>query len=189
MVDLISNNGSLYSDLVKYFFANFSIASDYVLTSRVKNIEIVLSLEDLENCPNVPFKGQKILHGYVLECSEYNEMDNYISILRMTQEEIQSKQNTSSSRFIFSASNLTVSDRMLHFIIAYILVPKHSNHSQIGDTEMQFLYSIKKGIRINWAYTILFHMQHQQRLSGGIPYARLITKIMNFYEVDLKREP
>lgn len=54
---------------------------------------------------------------------------------------------------------------------------------------MQLIYAIKKRIRVNWEYTILYHMKHQQRFSGGLPYARLITKIMRFYEVDLKIEP
>lgn len=66
---------------------------------------------------------------------------------------------------------------------------KHSNHSQIGDVEMQFIYAINQIIKINWAYTIMFHMQHQQSLSGGLPYAILITKILAFYGVDFKREP
>lgn len=47
VVDMISDNGFVYPDLVKDFFANFSVDPDFVLTSRVKNTEIVLSLEDL----------------------------------------------------------------------------------------------------------------------------------------------
>lgn len=35
----------------------------------------------------------------------------------------------------------------------------------------------------------MFHMQHLRGLSGGVPYARLITRVMEFCECDLKREP
>lgn len=69
-----------------------------------------------------------------------------------------SRQNPSSLRFIYYASTLTVSDRMLHFLIAYILLLKRSNHSHIGDTNMQLMYVIKKRIRVNWDYIILYHM-------------------------------
>lgn len=51
------------------------------------------------------------------------------------------------------------------------------------------MYAIKKQICVNWAYTILYHMQHQQCLTRGLPYARLATKITRFCGVDLKREP
>ncbi|CAI8604907.1 unnamed protein product [Vicia faba] len=33
------------------------------------------------------------------------------------------------------------------------------------------------------------HMNHLQKLSGGLPYARLITKILQHCDIDLKREP
>lgn len=78
---------------------------------------------------------------------------------------------------------------MLHYIIAYILMSKHSNHSNFFDVEMQLIYAISKRIKVNWAYIMMFHMQHQLGLSGGLPYARLITKILEYREVDLKKEP
>lgn len=32
------------------------------------------------------------------------------------------------------------------------------------------------------------HMQHQRGLSGGLPYARLVTWIMEYYDIDLRGE-
>lgn len=66
---------------------------------------------------------------------------------------------------------------------------KHSNHSQIRDMGLQLMYAIKNKIEVNWAYTIMYHMKHQQSLTGGLPYARLISKILEACGIDLKREP
>ncbi|KAI5433285.1 hypothetical protein KIW84_020533 [Lathyrus oleraceus] len=73
---------------------------------------------------------------------------------------------------------------MLHYFIAYILMPKHSNHYQINDTEMQIIYAVKKKLQGNWAYVIMHHMFHQKKLS----YARLVTKIIQFCQINLHGE-
>lgn len=75
---------------------------------------------------------------------------------------------------------------MLHYLITYVLMLKQSNHSQIGDLELQLIYAIKNKIQVNWAYTIMYHMRHQNSLIGGLPYARLITKILEGWGIDLK---
>lgn len=66
---------------------------------------------------------------------------------------------------------------MLHYLISYVLMPKNSNHSQIGDIELQLIYAIKNKIAVNWADTIMHHMKHQQSLTRGLPYTMLISKI------------
>lgn len=35
----------------------------------------------------------------------------------------------------------------------------------------------------------MYHMKHQKSLTSGLPYVRLITKILEGYGIDLKREP
>lgn len=74
-------------------------------------------------------------------------------------------------------------------MISYVLIPKHLNHSQIGDLELQLMYAIKNKIQVNWAYTIMYHMKHQQSLTRGLPHARLISKILEGCDIDMKREP
>lgn len=51
---------------------------------------------------------------------------------------------------------------------------------------MQIIYAIKNKLKINWDYV---NMHHQKGLSGGLPYARLITKILEFCDIDLKGDP
>lgn len=78
---------------------------------------------------------------------------------------------------------------MLHYFIANIVLPKHSNHSQISDMDLQIIYAIKNRIKVNWADLIMFYMLHRKGLHSGLPYGRLITKILKFCDIELKREP
>lgn len=64
-------------------------------------------------------------------------------------------------------------------------MPKFSNYSQIIDTKMKVIYAVKKKLQVNWAYLIMHHMVSQNKISGGLPYARLITKILQTYGIDL----
>lgn len=84
---------------------------------------------------------------------------------------------------------LSVSDRMLHYVLAYVLVPKHSNHSQVSELELQMIKAMKLNLKINWAYVIYQHMMHQLSLSDGLPYDRILSTILEFYGVPLQREP
>lgn len=116
-------------------------------------------------------------------------MDYFFRICRFSQQAFLSKKNPASSWVLLFSKKLTVSDRMLHYLISYVLMHKHLNHSQIGDIELQLIYAIKNKIVVNWAYTIMHQIKHQQSVTGGLPFARLISKILEACGINLKREP
>lgn len=149
-----------------------------VLTSKVKNTDTIMDLEAFGNCSEIPYVGQALHHGFVPEWEGYSKTDYFFHICRVSQQAILGNKNPASSRLLLFSKNLTVSDRILHYLISYVLMPKHSNHSQICDLELQLMYAIKNKIQINWAHTIMYHMKHQQSITGGLPYARLITKLL-----------
>lgn len=68
--------------------------------------------------------------------------------------------NSSSNMLILLGKNLSVIDRMLHYFIVYILMPKHSNCSKISDTEMQIICTVKNRLKVNQAYVMMNHMLH-----------------------------
>lgn len=160
---MVSDYGNFYPDLVKHFYANLVIipGDNDVLTSKVKNTDIILDLEAFGNCLEISVIGQAFHHGLVPEWEGYSKMDYFFHICHVSQQAIFGKKNPASSRLLLFSKNLTVRDRMLHYLISYILMPKHSNHSQIGDLELQLMYAIKNKIQVNWAYTIVYHMEHE----------------------------
>ncbi|KAF1878173.1 hypothetical protein Lal_00012898 [Lupinus albus] len=73
----------------------------------------------------------------------------------------QSLGETVKNRDILSAGYLTLEDRLIHYFLSYVILPKFSNHSQISDIELQLI---------------------------PLPYTIFITKILEHFVVPLEGE-
>ncbi|KAF1881650.1 hypothetical protein Lal_00039868 [Lupinus albus] len=74
---------------------------------------------------------------------------------RISKEEIerrnqQSLGETVKNRDILSAGYLTLEDRLVHYFLTYVILPKFSNYSQISDIELQLMYAIKFNIKTSY---------------------------------------
>lgn len=96
---MVSDCGNYYPDLVKDFYANLVIVPDdkVVLTSRVKNTNIVMDVEVFINCLGLPYKGKYFLHGFTPEWEGYRKMDYFFRICRVSQQAVMSKKSQASS--------------------------------------------------------------------------------------------
>ncbi|KAI5405507.1 hypothetical protein KIW84_052335 [Lathyrus oleraceus] len=106
---MVSDSGNFYLDLVKDFYANLVIifGDNDVLTSKVKNTDIILDLEAFGNYLRIPFVGQAFHHGLVLEWEGYSKMYYFFHICRVSQQAILGKKNPASSRLLLFSKNLT----------------------------------------------------------------------------------
>ncbi|KAI5444191.1 hypothetical protein KIW84_012714 [Lathyrus oleraceus] len=150
ITNFIRTSTFVYPDLAKDFYAKLSLSRDCTLSSHVKKTDIVLSLEDFGKCLGVPFEGARIRHSVVCDdegFENYEKFAYYFSISRISEQELASR-NASSERLHLYSATLSVSDCMLYYLIAYILLPKHSNHSQISDVDMQLIFAIKNRIKM-----------------------------------------
>ncbi|KAI5443445.1 hypothetical protein KIW84_012186 [Lathyrus oleraceus] len=84
----------------------------------------------------------------------------------------------------WSAGNFFINDRLLHYFLAYVILPRNSNHYTVTDMEMQALYAIKKDILLNWSRLILHHLMTHTNKFKSLPYAWFITRIMEYFNVD-----
>ncbi|KAF1885746.1 hypothetical protein Lal_00008484 [Lupinus albus] len=133
--------------------------------------------------------------GFNLICDwdDYDRKKFYLSICRISKDEIerrkqQSLGETVRNRDILSAGYLTLEDRLVHYFLTYIILPKFSNHSQISDIELQLMYAIKYNIKINWTKMIMQQMWHVRGSQSSLPYAIFITKIFEHFGVSLDGE-
>ncbi|KAF1866334.1 hypothetical protein Lal_00024341 [Lupinus albus] len=131
--------------------------------------------------------------GLVCEWDDYDRKKFYLSICRISKEEIerrkqQSLGETVKNRDILSAGYLTLEDRLIHYFLSYVILPKFSNHSQISDIELQLMYAIKFNIKINWTKIIMNQMWHVRGSQSSLPYAIFITKILEHFGVPLEGE-
>ncbi|KAF1884372.1 hypothetical protein Lal_00033548 [Lupinus albus] len=131
--------------------------------------------------------------GLVCDWDDYNHKKFYLSISRISKEEIerqkqQSFGETVKNRDILSVGYLMLEDRLVHYFLTYIILPKFSNHSQISDIELQLMYAIKYNIKINWTKMIMQHMWYVRGSQSPLPYAIFITKILEHFGVSLDGE-
>lgn len=136
--NFLEDSGYVYPDLVKVFYANFEITRDCSVSSLVKNTEILLTLEEFGVCLGIPSTGVRLKHNFVCPATQFTDYEKwkfYFSISRLSKQEMTIKSLGSNCVHMYS-STLSVSDCMLHYLIAYILLPKHSNHSQVSDIDL-----------------------------------------------------
>jgi len=192
VANFVLDHGDYYPDLVRDFYHNLRIVTDefddFTLLSKVSNKDICLDVEEFGRVLGIPSQGLVLLQGNIPEdWQPYSKMDVFVDMCRPTQRDTVRQQLA--TKFNMFGSSLSVSDRMLHLIIAYVLFPKNSNHSRVNEFELMVLLALRRGIEVNWALSIMRHMQLMASLKGGLPYARAISHIVRNAGVLLQREP
>ncbi|KAF1872255.1 hypothetical protein Lal_00028161 [Lupinus albus] len=160
----------IYTELVRVFYCNMNYRKN-VMTSHVKEKDIVLDIKTFSS----------ICCDILMTCD----------ITGISKEEIerrkqQSLDETVKNKDILSAGYLTLEDCLVHYFLTYVILPKFSNHSQIGDIELQLMYTIKFNIKINLAKMIMQQMWHVHCSQSPLPYAIFITKILQHFGVPLE---
>ncbi|CAL0323049.1 unnamed protein product [Lupinus luteus] len=84
------------------------------------------------------------------------------------------------------AGSLSVENRLLHYLIAYILVQRNTNHAQPTVNDLRFMYAVKNNVLINWPEEILkvmyFVSASQSKL---LPYSIFISRVVDYLHIDV----
>ncbi|KAF1893000.1 hypothetical protein Lal_00024130 [Lupinus albus] len=144
-------------------------------------------------CCDIPMTGDITSFGLVCEWDDYDRKKFYLSICRISKEEIERRKQRSlgetfKNRDILSVGYLTLEDRLLHYFLSYVILRKSLNYSQISDIELQLMYAIKFNIKISWAKMIMNQMWQVRDSQSLLPYAIFITKILEHFGVSLDGE-
>ncbi|KAF1891457.1 hypothetical protein Lal_00039587 [Lupinus albus] len=128
--------------------------------------------------------------GLVCDWNDYDRKKFYLFICRISKEEIERRKQrslgeTAKKRDILSTGYRTLEDRLVHYFLTYVILPKFSNQSQISDIELQLMYVIKYNIKINWTKMIMQQMSHVRDSQSPFPYVIFITKILEHFGVSL----
>ncbi|KAF1884416.1 hypothetical protein Lal_00033422 [Lupinus albus] len=84
------------------------------------------------------------------------------------------------------AGSLSVENRLLHYIIAYILVQRNTNHAQPTVNDLRFMYAVKNNVMINWPEEILKIMNNVSlSQSKLLPYIIFISRIVDYLRIDV----
>ncbi|KAF1866059.1 hypothetical protein Lal_00013495 [Lupinus albus] len=90
---------------------------------------------------------------------------------------------TVKNRDILAIGNLNLEDRLLHYFLSYIIIPKFSNHSQINDIELQLMVRTRREER-EWSFSrarsLRTHLraceERDPKVGGGVGRIREVAK-------------
>jgi len=89
----------------------------------------------------------------------------------------------------FHVGALKLNERIISFIITWILTPRESNHAILTEEDHVLVYYIMKNIKVNGIHIFKEHTQKSMRLSDyHFPYIILVYKFLQYFEVDLNEE-
>ncbi|KAF1888351.1 hypothetical protein Lal_00043564 [Lupinus albus] len=168
-VQYLELKGQVYPALVREFYANFRYKDGNYWSMISGNL---FELND-EMFMNV---------GGIGDCSwvkeNFDPSEVYKSFLRGPHLYIQGQ--------LTKAGSLSVENRLLHYIIAYILVQRNTNHAQPTVNDLRFMYAVKNNVMINWPEEIL-KIMNSVSLSQSklLPYSIFISRIVDYLHIDV----
>ncbi|KOM57435.1 hypothetical protein LR48_Vigan11g046800 [Vigna angularis] len=84
---------------------------------------------------------------------------------------------------------MAVEERMIHYLIVWILCPRVTNHAQCFEQDLLLLYGILNHIHIDWPALIADTMVKAKKShSYQFPYALLISRILEYKGVNVEGE-
>jgi len=170
--------GNIYLNLLRVFYNNLQIVGDNIC-SYVKGIDMKITHEVWFVIAGLKYARLRINKGNIGVVEEFNIMQFYRSCLKNPQSKVRN----------FSVGGLRLNERLIAFIVSWMLTPRGSNHSMLTEEDLVFIYCIMNKIKINWIDIIKEHMQKSMTLSDyHYPYVILISKFLHYFEVDLEED-
>jgi len=170
--------GNIYLNLIRVFYTNLKFESDN-LVSHVKGVDMEITHEVWVDVTGLKYAGLRINKGNIDVVEDFNKIQYYKSCLTNPHAQV---------RTCF-VEGLKLNERLLAFIVTWILTPRGSNHFVLIEEDLVYIYCIMSKVKINWIHIIKEYMQKSMRLSDyHYPCAILISKFLNYFEVNLEDE-
>jgi len=169
--------GNIYLNLVKVFYTNLTFDGDSIV-SHVKG-DMVITNEVWSAVTGLKSSSLRINRGNLGIVEDFNKIQFYKSCLKNPHSKVRN----------FSVGGLKLDERLVAFIVSWILTPRGSNHSTLSGEDLLMIYCIMNKVKINWIHIIKEHMQKAMRLCDfHYPYAILISMFLHYFEVDIEGE-
>ncbi|KAF1858889.1 hypothetical protein Lal_00043024 [Lupinus albus] len=171
----IELHGKLYPSLIREFYSNF-IYKDGNYITMIRGKMIVLDEELFLAVGGLSSSGAPMGDCENEEWEKFDAVNMYKSCLR------------DSISFILGGLTkvgaLTIESRLLHYVIAYILVQHNTNHAQPTTHDLKLMFAIREGILVNWPAEIMrvisgIASSSSRLLAYGIFISRIIDHMEN----------
>ncbi|MQM15682.1 hypothetical protein Taro_048630 [Colocasia esculenta] len=177
---MVTISEASYPDLVKAFYTYLKSEADGSLTSIVKAIPIHITYDLLESLFGVSTSGRSgvdsddiHVKGLEIISTKYKLKDGKIDI-----------------------NQLNAFNRILHFIVCQILVPRSATLSTCPKADSDIMFWAIQNQDINMAEVIIERMKFatamiwdkKNKINVSLPYAHLLTRIFQHFNIDLNGE-
>jgi len=125
--------GNIYPDLVKIFYTNLQFNGDS-LVSHVKGVYMVITNDVWAVVAGLKFSRVRINRGNLGVVEELKKMQLYKSCLKNPLSKVRN----------FSIGGLKLDERLIAFIVSWIITPRGSNHSTLFEEDLLLIYCIMK---------------------------------------------
>ncbi|KAG2405984.1 uncharacterized protein HKW66_Vig0052390 [Vigna angularis] len=176
---LLQLQGNYYPDLVRVFYYNLKSQNGIIYT-RVKGIDIILDNDIWTNVAHLPIL-ENTMH-VPNDFGDFNKILAYRSFMRNPQQPLPNR------RYLL-VGNLRMEERVLHYLIVWLLCPRGSNLAQCFEIDLMIMSAITQNIKINWVDLISDTIVRAKRYDRShLPYPLLISLICVYKGVDVTGE-
>lgn len=167
-----------YEDLIRVFYTNVKITPVGHLVIEICGRMIHIKEMDLITIAHLQYDGLKLTPETIPE--ELN-FDRALALSSMIREDVKGEN-------LKNVGSLKMNNRLLHYTWVHILCPRGNNFAQLLNEDIFILWLIKNNVCINWPHYIMQHIIKCWDNKMSLPYANLITRILQVYGFDLSNE-
>ncbi|KAL5163141.1 hypothetical protein HKD37_07G020094 [Glycine soja] len=170
---------SYYPELVKVFYSNLKI-QDGIISSEVHGISMIIDQSLFFSLTKLPSQGAPF-EGTIIDDWKFDYSSH--DARRM----VCNDQAEMTGRLL--AGSLTFDNRIMHYIIVRILLPRSSNLAQASEEDLILMWAFLTGRQIDWAYLVRYQMHKALRANAPLPYPQLVTLFLRHFQIPLDDEP
>ncbi|KAF1888127.1 hypothetical protein Lal_00039167 [Lupinus albus] len=176
----IGLHGKFYHSLIREFYSNFVYRNGQYI-SMVKGNLIVLDEELFLAVGGLSISGEPLGNCENDQWNDFEALTTYQSCLRDTV--------TITPGGLTKVGCLTIENHLLHYVIAYMLVQRNTNHAQPTTNDLKMIFAIKQGILVNRPVEILKVMSGIATSSSRLlAYGTFISRVIDHMEIDTSDE-
>ena len=174
---LVQMKGTFYLVLVKVFYTCVYADMEGNMFSTVNGVEMVIEAAVRKAIARLDIGG---VCKFEESIDGYSKMQNYRGMLLDLVRNLRNH---------LGVCGLTIEDRMLMYLITYILTPRSSNHAQVTDNDLQIVYGLKSSIQLNCVLLIEVIMLKSHRLVDyEFSYIVLASRFIDYFNNDVSNE-
>ncbi|GAU10566.1 hypothetical protein TSUD_418110 [Trifolium subterraneum] len=161
-----------------YNFAELSIGDKDMITSNIKDVELVVDPYVIGSLIGIKSEGLEV-YG-----------NDWYDQVKISKEELKRKMFTEEGAKKNSppSSLLKTEYKLLHNMCQHSFFPRTGSKDKVTDLDLLMMYHMAKGVKPNLPYIILHYMIHVAT-SGykkiALPYAMLLTRVFRLYYADM----